>query len=100
MSRSPAPSASRVRELPTPPSLEHLRNAAKHRRKALREKDPRAKLADAQVAVARDYGFASWRQLKAHVDKITRKRVFTAARAGDVDTVRRALQSGFDPSLT
>jgi ankyrin repeat protein len=99
MSRSPTPSASRVRELPLLPSLEHLKSEAKQRRKALREQDPWAKLADAQLAVARDYGLASWRQLKSHVDEISRKRVFTAARAGDVDTVRRALESGFDPSL-
>ena len=50
MSRSPAPSASRVRELPLLPSLEHLKNEAKQRRKALREQDPWAKLADAQLA--------------------------------------------------
>jgi ankyrin repeat protein len=86
--------------LPSLPSLEHLKNEAKQRRKALREQDPQAQLADAQLAVARDYGFASWRQLKAHVDEVTRKREFTAARGGDVDTVRRALVSGFDPSLT
>ncbi len=63
------------------------------------------KLAAAQLAVARDYGFASWRQLKAEVEKISpaernRKQVFAAARAGDVETVRRALEAGFDPGAT
>ena len=29
-----------------------------------------------------------------------RKRVFDAARAGDVETVRRAFESGFDPGTT
>jgi ankyrin repeat protein len=31
---------------------------------------------------------------------IDRKRVFDAARAGDADTVRRALADGFDPGST
>jgi|HubBroStandDraft_6_1064221.scaffolds.fasta_scaffold38767_2 ankyrin repeat protein len=89
-----------TRKLPALPNLEHLKNEAKQRRKALRAHDPQARLADAQLAVARDYGFASWRQLKAHVDVTIRKRVFAAARAGDVDTVRRVLEQGFDPSVT
>jgi uncharacterized membrane protein (DUF2068 family) len=56
----------------------------------LRAQEPHAQLAEAQLVVARDYGFASWRALKAHVDDVTRKRVFAAARAGDIETVRRA----------
>jgi len=86
--------------LPAQPSLEHLKNEAKQRLKALRAQAPRARLTEAQLAVARDYGFASWRALKAHVDEISRKRVFAAARAGDIVTVRRAFEGGFDPSLT
>ena len=31
---------------------------------------PDARLADAQLAIAREYGFSSWRALKAHVDAI------------------------------
>jgi ankyrin repeat protein len=87
------------------PSLEHLKNEAKQRLKALRNQDPQAKLASAQLALARDYGFASWRQLKTHVDTISpvqldRKKVFAAASAGDVEAVRRALEAGFDPGWT
>lgn len=93
-------SASSARALPAQPSLEHLKNEAKQRLKALRAQHPRAQLTDAQLAVAREYGFASWRALKAHVDDVTRKRVFAAARAGDVETVRRAFEGGFDPSFT
>jgi hypothetical protein len=93
-------SARPVRALPAQPSLEHLKNEAKQRLKALRAQEPRAQLTEAQLAVARDYGFASWRALKAHVDEITRKRVFAAARAGDVQAVRRAFEVGFDPSFT
>src|SRR5262249_17849643 len=66
---------------------------------ALRAQAPQAQLTEAQLAVVRDYGFASWRALKVHVDEVTRKRVFAAARAGDVEAVRRAFESGFDPGL-
>ena len=89
-------------QLPDRPNLEHLRNEAKQRLKTLRGQDPAAQLADAQRLVARDYGFASWRALKAAVDAAERERVFTAAAAGagDVEAVRRALQHGFHPGTT
>jgi ankyrin repeat protein len=100
MNAEHTPSARSAKTLPAQPSLEHLKNEAKQRLKALRAQEPRAQLTEAQLAVARDYGFASWRALKAHVDAITRKRVFAAARAGDIETVRRAFEGGFDPGLT
>lgn len=54
--------------LPQNPSLEHLKNEAKQRLKAMRRAGaPDAKLADVQLAVARDYGFANWRALKSRV---------------------------------
>jgi ankyrin repeat protein len=103
MGKNPKPRA--VRELPAQPNLEHLKNEAKQRLKALRAADPAVKLAAAQLALARDYGFASWRQLKAHVDRASidrplRDKVFAAAAAGDIDTVRSAFEAGFDPRLT
>jgi len=93
------------RTLPARPNLEHLKTEAKQRLKALRIQESQAKLSTAQLAVARDYGFASWRRLKAHVDKLTavppeRRAIFAAARSGDVETVRRALVDGFDPGAT
>ena len=94
------PSARPVRTLPAQPNLEHLKNEAKQRLKALRAQEPHAQLTETQLAVAREYGFASWRALKTHIDEVTRKRVFAAARAGDVEAVRRAFESGFDPSFT
>jgi ankyrin repeat protein len=100
MSSEHTPCARPVRALPAQPSLEHLKNEAKQFLKALRAQQPRAQLTEAQHAVAREYGFASWRALKAHVDEVTRKLVFAAARAGDVATVRRAFEAGFDPSFT
>ncbi|MEO1237837.1 MAG: ankyrin repeat domain-containing protein, partial [Planctomycetota bacterium] len=64
----PAPSG--VLSLPPRPELEHLKNQAKRRLEALRRADPKAKLSAAQFALARDYGFSSWRELKAHVDAL------------------------------
>ena len=105
MTHDPSPSARRTRALPERPSLVHLKNEAKQRLKSLRQQNPQAKLAAVQLALAREYGFASWRHLKAHVDRrdpaqFERKRIFDAARAGDVDTVRRAFAAGFDPGTT
>ena len=56
------------RNLPARPNLEYLKNEAKDRLDELRRADPRAQLADAQQALAREYGFANWPALKAHVD--------------------------------
>jgi ankyrin repeat protein/predicted enzyme related to lactoylglutathione lyase len=54
--------------LPPRPNLQWLKNRAKERLNAMRAADPATKLADALRAVAVDYGFTSWRQLKADVD--------------------------------
>src|SRR5262245_24232064 len=86
--------------LPVRANLEHLRNEAKQRLRELRTQDPAARLADAQFAVARNYGFASWRRLKAALDEQNRARAFAAAYAGDVDEVRRALDAGFNAGET
>jgi ankyrin repeat protein len=72
-----------LRQLPDNPSLEHLRNEAKKVRRRVVDGEPEAvalaqelhphfdldvfKLADAQLVVARSYGFASWPRLRAHV---------------------------------
>jgi hypothetical protein len=56
------------RQLPSNPSLEHLRKQAKDRLGELRAQDAGAKLADAQHALAVEYGFTNWPALKAHVD--------------------------------
>lgn len=90
--------------LPANPDLVWLKKAAKKRLAELRLGAPAAKLHVAQLEVARDHGFPSWRALKAHVDAINgvadgRARIFKAAREGDIETVRRALASGFDPAL-
>ncbi|HUF27827.1 MAG TPA: hypothetical protein VMM18_12705 [Gemmatimonadaceae bacterium] len=56
--------------LPARPSLEQLRKRAKERLVALREADPAATLADAQLALAREYGFASWPKLVHHIESV------------------------------
>jgi tetratricopeptide (TPR) repeat protein len=56
-----------ARSLPERPNLEHLRKEAKQRLKTMRLDDSGATLAAAQLAVAREYGFTSWRRLVAYV---------------------------------
>ena len=56
--------------LPARPNLDWLRKTAKDHLRELRTQDPQRKLADAQFALARQYGFSSWRALKAHVDQL------------------------------
>jgi hypothetical protein len=53
--------------LPAHPNLDHLRKQAKALLGDLVSRNPNAKLADALHEVAREYGFASWPKLKAHV---------------------------------
>jgi hypothetical protein len=59
------------RQLPARPNLEHLRKQAKDLLPVLQQRDPAAQLADAQHTIAREYGFASWPKLKAHVDSLS-----------------------------
>ena len=56
--------------LPPRPNLDHLKKQAKDRLVDLQAASPGAQLADAQHALARDYGFASWPKLKAHVEAL------------------------------
>jgi ankyrin repeat protein len=56
--------------------------------------DPAAfALHDAQLVIARSYGFESWPKLKAYVDGVTVARLADAVRARDIAEVRRMLQS-------
>jgi ankyrin repeat protein len=75
------------KELPEVPNLEYLRKQAKTLLNDFRQGDPQAaerlrsqdalraneeiKLADAQRAIAREYGFLNWPELREHVDAIT-----------------------------
>src|SRR5439155_17849940 len=54
--------------LPPRANLEHLKKQAKELLRSHRKKDPKAKLADVQRAIAKKYGFASWAKLKERVE--------------------------------
>jgi hypothetical protein len=56
------------RDLPARPSLDHLKKQAKELLQTLKLQNPDVQLADAQHALAREYGYASWPRLKAHVE--------------------------------
>ncbi len=81
-------------DLPDRASLEYLKKLAKERLAELRRANPDARLAAAQLAVARDHGFPSWRALKAEVDRRRAPAVdafFAACAAGDVGALRGLL---------
>jgi hypothetical protein len=59
-----------VLALPSRPSLDWLRKTARQQLRELRASQPDIKLAAVQLALARDYGFSSWRSLKAHVEQL------------------------------
>jgi ankyrin repeat protein len=85
-------SASAPLSLPDAPSLEWLRKQAKHRLTELRKTNRGAQLSDAQFALAKQYGFSSWRALKAHVDSLTIDgQLFEAAHKGDVNKLSALL---------
>ena len=86
--------------LPERPSLEYLKKLAKDRLPALRRANPVARLADAQLMVAREHGFASWRALRARLTgwpprpswpAETIQTLFDAIKRGDEDTARAML---------
>src|SRR5215471_9476087 len=85
--------------LPARPNLDWYRKAAKKKLAELRAQRPSAKLADAQLAVAREHGFASWRKLVAAIATSTSdaQALLAAASEGDAATVRRLLDA--QPSL-
>jgi len=86
--------------LPARPSLDWLRKTAKQQLHELRKDSPDAKLATAQLALARQYGFRSWRALKAEADRLQAlassgeqsiAALLRAVGRGQIDTVRAML---------
>src|SRR5262249_51529577 len=82
--------------LPAHPNLDWLRKTAKQQLHELRKDNPGAKLASAQLALARQYGFRSWRALKAEVDQRQAGEqsiaaLLRAVGTGQIDTVRGML---------
>ena len=94
MSERTPQSASAARTLPDAPDFEWLRKQAKRHLVELQRTNPEARLADAQLVLARSYGFQSWRALKAQVDSLTIDgRLFALAREGDADGLRALLDA-------
>lgn len=104
--------------LPERPSLEHLRKQARALLRDVQRGDPAAvarlrdtvrltpgtdpQLSHAQLAIAREHGFASWTRLKSHVHELESAQdpmaaLLSAVRAGDVERARRLLSR--HPSL-
>jgi ankyrin repeat protein len=98
-----------VRTLPDRPDLAQLKRQAKELLRAFiagdaaavaevnahyqRADAARFALHDAQLVVARSFGYASWPRLKAYVDGVTVSRLIDAVRAGDLDTVRLMVEA-------
>src|SRR5258706_9006933 len=96
-------------ELPPRPNLEHLKKQAKalladfargdraalEKFGALKERSKKIsppKLADAQRVLAREYGFASWGKLKAHVESVA---AAAAAAAAENENPMEAIKRAF-----
>jgi ankyrin repeat protein len=104
------------RTLPPRPDLDQQKKLAKELIKAYRDRDPNAvariraelpdkpdvSLADAQFVLAREYGFASWRELKEHIEQRVRAaqppvdRFKRAISRSDAATARTLLQQHAD----
>jgi ankyrin repeat protein len=98
-----------TRRMSDHPDLDQLKRQAKELLKAFLAGEPGAAaevkahydradpaafaLHDAQLAIARSYGFESWPKLKAYVDGVNVARLADAVRARDIAAVRRMLQS-------
>ncbi len=80
--------------LPDAPNLEWLRKEARRRLTELRAREPDRRLADAQLDLAREYGFPGWRALKAHIDSLTTEgQLFDATEKGEVKRVASLLDA-------
>jgi ankyrin repeat protein len=98
-----------VRQLPPSPSLDHLKYQAKDLQRGLREREPevaqrlrefhpnfdtamdagifsaKLSLADAQLTIAREYGFTSWKRLKSRVEKLRASDEFESPRHEQIE---------------
>lgn len=97
-----------TRRLPQRPDLDHLKRQAKELldgylagdesavaevSRFYRAADPVTfALHDAQLVLARNYGYGSWPKLKAYVDGVTATRLMEAVRANDSEQVRSILR--------
>ena len=98
-----------IRRMRQHPDLEQLKRQSKELLAAFRAADPAAvneatafyddpqpatfALHDAQLVIARSYGFDSWPKLKAYVDGVTIRRLVEAVSNGDIERVRAMLKA-------
>jgi len=81
------------RKLPEKPNPEYLKKQAKERQRSM----PQGKLADAQHALANEYGFSTWAKLKSRVEELALRlspaEALTAAvRDSDAARVRAVIE--------
>ena len=97
-----------IRRMRQHPDLEQLKRQSKKLLAAFRAADPAAvnevtafydgpqhatfALHDAQLVIARSYGFDSWPKLKAYVDGVTIRQLVQAVSNGDIGRVRAMLK--------
>lgn len=62
-----------MRTLPQASNLDYLKQQAKDLLDALRENEPNASLSDAQRALAKQYGFRTWTELRSEVERVRSK---------------------------
>jgi ankyrin repeat protein len=98
-----------IRRMSQHPDLEQLRRQSKELLAAFRAADAAAvnevtacyddpkpatfALHDAQLVIARSYGFDSWPKLKAYVDGVTIRRLVEAVGIADIESVRMMLKA-------
>jgi ankyrin repeat protein len=98
-----------IRRMRQHPDLEQLKRQSKELLAAFRAGDAAAvnevtafydhpqhatfALHDAQLVIARSYGFDSWPKLKAYVDGVTIRRLVEAVSNGDIERVRAMLKA-------
>jgi ankyrin repeat protein len=98
-----------IRRMRQRPDLEQLKRQSKELLAAFRAADAAAinevtagyddaqratfALHDAQLVIARSYGFDSWPKLKAYVDGVTIRRLVEAVSNGDIERVRAMLKA-------
>ena len=98
-----------IRRMRQHPDLEQLKRRSKELLAAFRAADAAAvnevtafyddpqhatfALHDAQLVIARSYGFDSWPKLKAYVDGVTIRRLVEAVSNGDIERVRAMLKA-------
>jgi ankyrin repeat protein len=82
----------KVDALPARPNLEFLKKLAKQQVAALRRQGKTTSLAAAQLTLARQHGFPSWRKLKADVESLEQAAAAVAAiSTGDTKSLKRLL---------